>query len=336
MKKNQKTRTTPQKKITIFFGLILLFLLVGFISSAYAAHAIILSDAELDSFCVGGFDFNLNAAYAFRSAVISQNNIAAVASVNSTSNISVSGTNQATVINQGNSAVANQLNLNTVIAQSGDLVNALIDNINIAQVSNLFTGAGDSSETGVAVNGLSFDASTDTLDTLIDTFSNENSATPATDTVAPTISGTVNSVQASASAVAAQTNIAAILAPNGSIINGEINNTNIASVENQGNAGLAAQTNIAIVISQNDINNAVVNNLNVANVDNVNTTDSGGAQVHSASLAGVTMNYSVNDVRANNGARASQANITFVKSLRGRIRRRMVRELNFSRIFNRR
>ncbi len=351
------------KKI-LFFGFISSFILFTNypIPIVYAGRAEILSDEELDAVHVGGFDFDLNAAYAFRSAVVNQLNIAGVSTLDNTGSLNIAATNKALVLNEGNSAVTNQLNLNAVVAKSGDIVNAEIENLNVAQVVNNYIAKLDAAaaaepETGVQASNLALTAIPEAIDAITsdasesaisatplssDSFEPQSPATPAQEqtqapesaALVPSVTGAINAVTASASAVAAQTNIAAMIAMDGGISNSKINNTNIACVENQGNAALAAQTNIAIAIAKYDIKESIINNLNIADVINKNTTNIGGAIVNSVSLAGVLMNIEINNVIAENSAVASQANITFIKSLTGEIKNNIIKELNSSRVFN--
>jgi len=591
---------TGRKTIQSFSILVIISFLSSFcfLPSAHAYQATVLSDAELDAMHAGGFEFDINAAYAFRSAVISQINIAVMQAVNAGSNITINAANKALVANQGNAAVTNQLNLNAVVAREGDLLNTVINNLNAAQVSNIFTPeekavvdhllskasdagvpAGVPSEEGVKVEALSFGSSdngqpvaavplletsaldpaplspgvdnatsqtvdifaaptttafsiaataslsdsaqapmTQIVETIAAPLSSENLtgfgdfieepltqvveaisaplttlataaaktfdvtadntitqvmetvsaasisntalmpmaasasiaeetvmvssvvepvsgdapavvsaavnvpaqtlmasaavesvpvesaslisapisvqaettvvpsvvepvsnsvppslstdvSAPAQATVAPAApvtavplasepmnavsssvsssnpsetssfdlpkaSGVINSVIAKASAASAQTNIAAVVAMAGSVEKATINNTNMANVENQGNAALTAQTNIAIIIGQNNITDAIVNNLNIAQTVNTIVSNAGGAIVNSVSLSGILMNFSVNNVIANNEAKASQVNITIIKSISGQVKNNSIKGSNLSNIIN--
>jgi hypothetical protein len=459
---------------TLWFSFICFSQVFFFMPSVFAGQATVLTDDELDNIYVGGFEFNLNAAYAFRSAVVSQINVAAVRSMNAKGAIRISATNQALVKNQGDSAIANQLNLNAVVAQSGDLLNTVINNLNVAKVSNLFTpeetavvdslisdapldidipssstptvgveadasfGSAPVEQTAVSLAPASTvstpspvsvnvpasstaavtvpsqaaalpvsvpvektavslaPASTVStpspvsvnvpvastaavtvpsptaalpvsvpveqkatslapvstasaaqpvslnepvvstpaaaVSTLIQTTTDPSASAPVDNASLGTTAtgGSLNKVKATASAVSAQTNIAALFAPRGRIAKARINNANMSSVENQGNAALSAQTNIAVLIAQKDIKDTIVNNLNIAEATNVNTTTAGGAEVRSFSLAGVLMNVSISNVVAQNEAKVAQANITFMKSLRGKIKNSVVKGLNSS------
>ncbi|MBU1061479.1 MAG: hypothetical protein KJ957_02705 [Candidatus Omnitrophica bacterium] len=354
------------KKLSLLFVFILFLILYAYTPVSYAiGHAEILSDEVLDTIYVGGFDFNINAAYAFRSAVASQTNIGAISCVNTKGTITINATNEAVVANLGDSAVANQLNLNAIVAKVGDIVDAEINNLNVAEVANIFMEeiqAASLPEVGVEASSLSYSAPSEilsnnscpvVLDVPVDTFEPDkiietgttlNSSPPSVPTPTaplnnnsmepPAVTGTVNKVTASASSVSAQTNIAAVVALNGGVVNTKINNTNITTVENQGNSAAALQTNIAIIIAKNDIENPVVNNQNTANVINTNTTNHGGAKASSLSFSGILMNFDINDVVANNKAVASQANFTFIKSLRGNIKNALLQKLNLSNVFN--
>lgn len=328
----------------------------GLFASAYSSRVEVLSDKELDEICVGGFDFNLNAAYAFRSAVASQSNIAAVATLNSSSAVNINATNQAIIRNQGNSAVASQINISTVLAKIGDITNAIINNLNVADVSNIFTEEG-----GVKLEAASVSASTPVNESPVNLAALDSVVTPPTDGLAtatpqdtssveltPPIEAPLNTtpsspneinfklheITASASAVVAQTNIAAVVAFEGAIDNAKINNLNLANVENEGSAALAAQTNIAMVIAANDIVNTDIANANFAKVVNVNTTATGGA-----SVVPLSTNIPVDGIHNNrilviNNAQASQRNIVFVKSFANNIRNRVINELNLKRVMD--
>ena len=302
-----------------------------------------LSDAELDNIYVGGFDFNINAAYAFRSAVISQFNVAAVACVNSngSNNITINSSNSAVLMNRGDSAVTNQNNISTVVAKSGDIINSVINNFNTAHVTNVFTN-----ENANTINSTSVETPVDTPAPGLATPANDLSLNTAVNkpetgegvkagslpVETPVAAVKTNGVSASASAVVTQTNIAAFVAIEGNIGNTKINNANLANIENQGNSALAVQTNIALVIAKGTIENTEVKNSNIANVLNDNTVDNGHATVTSASWQGTLANFQVADIMVNNQAKVTQVDITFMTSLGDKIRNSIIREILSSQV----
>lgn len=397
-------RKSPKKCWSL---LVTLIYLLSFLPQSYAYQAIGLSDKELENLCVGGFDFNLNAAYAFRAAIVNQNNIAAVSSLNQ-ANININASNKALVRNQGNFALAKQVNTSVIFSKVGDIANAVINNLNLADVGNIFTKEASpalnpvlasnttptaepaslnqdlldtpallSAVTDVVSNASSSIASANIAstsdptpsvepaslaqdivtataaslaavdmdlnatvaaapDTTPSSSSSENTpaaletaslqqdhlTTPetsqATNNVAPVV-GTAN---------VAQTNIAAVIAPNGNIGNVKIHNLNIANVENQGNAARSAQTNIAVVLAGGIIENSDVVNSNIANVVNVNTADAGEADdVTPTSFTQVLGNNSANQILVQNNAQAAQLNITFFKSLGNTIKNTITQQL---------
>lgn len=133
-----------KKRISLLITFIYLF---SYVPVTYAYHAVPLSDNELDNLCVGGFDFDLDAAYAFRAAFVSQNNISVVSTFNA-NNININATNQALVRNTGNSAVASQANISLVFSKLGNIVNTVINHLNVADVGNVYT------KEGTAVNSV--------------------------------------------------------------------------------------------------------------------------------------------------------------------------------------
>lgn len=124
----------------IFFISLVLIISGGFLSSAYAYQATVLSDAELDSISAAGFDinkyFDINAVLALRQTVTGQNNISAV--------IARTGDINGVTINNGNtlnafssaSGIGKQKNIGMVIALKGKIENAFIHNSNTASLTN--------------------------------------------------------------------------------------------------------------------------------------------------------------------------------------------------------
>lgn len=291
-----------KNKISIvFLSLIFVFSLS---ISAYPKQAIILCDQELDNISAAGFDIDINAAYAFRSAVISQSNIAAIASFNGSINhTKINNSNLATVKNQGNSAVASQSNIAAIVAESGDIKDAIIKNTNIANVENNYT-----SEGGAQLNTASFDTTTSTVK--------------------------INNVSADASSVVAQTNIAAVVALDGNIKDTKIRNFNHAVIKNNGDSALANQNNIAVMVASGSIENIQINNTNIANVKNTHTTDSDGANVVSLSHNGMLANFSINNIVTENSASVSQSNISAVISFVGNIKNDSIKGKNIAHVVN--
>lgn len=69
--------------------------------------------------------------------------------------------------------------------------------------------------------------------------------------------------------VVSQTNIAAVTSFNGNINNLDINNLNLAGLNNQLNSTLTGQSNFAAIVAKGgDILNALINNTNTADVEN--------------------------------------------------------------------
>jgi len=345
----------------------IIFLSIYFIAQLYstcsAFYCARLSDAELDNICVGGFDFNLNAAYAYRSAVLSQVNIAAADLVTPQATV-VNSLNKGLVYNVGDSAVASQANVSVLFSQYGDIIDAIINNTNMAKVANVFQPAQEPAS-GAAVTALELthtapaiepevvqDASlaaavapisqpSGPLSTTPDPQPLSTSSAPAVQTAAitnpqqpvstpaqtsaaaapntvsavvPKVSMKMNEIVSQASAVVAQTNVAAVVASQGNIKNVQVNNTNQADVQNEGNAALAAQTNVTVMMAGGEIENSNIVNSNTANVSNIVTTQTGGASVTPLALDGAFGKILINQVAIDSAAQAAQTNITLIKT----------------------
>jgi hypothetical protein len=312
---------------------IVFFFLITNLSPIYAYQATVLSDKELDNLCVGGFEFNLNAAYAFRAAIVSQTNIASIVAMNNVNQTNINATNQTLIKNQGNSALASQTNISTVFAHIGNIATAAIKNMNLADVSNIAIEAGAATVTSLSAS----DSALPVADPTPLEASNSLAADPTpaieitpeipnlTDLVEPEV--VINEVELENSAAVAQTNIAAVMAPNGNIDDVNIANLNIAHVNNVGNAALSAQTNIAIVLAGGTIGNSDIVNSSIANVVNTNATEAGGASVTPVSFTQVIGNNPGNQILVQSNALAAQVNITFVKSMMKDLKDTLTKEI---------
>lgn len=186
-----------KKVIAVVMGLLLL-------CGSYAM-AEVLNDNELAGIYAGDDSFAEDDIIAENSAVASQKNIAVVGSTDSSvSGTSISNSNVADVLGEGDSSVAIQTNIAAISLGGGESGGNSITNSNDAAVSNLVVGPG-------AVDALS-DAGTE---------SGGGSHSAFT------------LVEALASAVASQTNIAAV-AGDGTISGTSISNSNSAVVTNSG------------------------------------------------------------------------------------------------------
>lgn len=316
--------------------LISVYVFSNLLSPASAFEAIRLSDEELDEICVGGFEFNLNAAYAFRSAVLSQTNISAVDNLGANT-ITINAINKGIVVNEGDSAVASQANISVVFSKVGDIIDTMIRNVNLAKVSNVFTDPGGAvvqtmvMASSNASSSLGEPAGAAVVPTAQIAATNPppsslGEETPAAQTEPvpmPSYTMKINEIKSKASATVAQTNIAAVVASQGDIKNVEVENINLADVKNVGNAAVAAQTNITLVMAGGEIEDSHVKNFNKANVDNVVTTQEGGAVVTPLSLEADFGKIFVNQVAAQNAAEIVQTNITFVKSKMNNLKNKM-------------
>ena len=263
------------------------FILLNFSTPIYAEKITVLSDAELDNISAGGIDIDINAAEAFRSAVVSQSNIGAFKGF-SLNNISLNNYNLSAINNTGNSAVGLQSNIAAVVAQKGDIKAATINNNNTATINNTGSLEGALSASLANIN-------------------------------APLGLVTINRVYADKSAVASQSNIAVIAALEGNIKDSLINNKNFAALTNFGNSAVASQSNIAVVVARGNIDNTTINNLNEAIVTNtgLNTALGGGAQVQNFNYSGLLGSLQINHLSVAYSAEAAQSNIAIVLSLGG-------------------
>lgn len=287
----------------IFRSLIILgffvFISFGFIR---AQEAIVLSDSQLDDISAAGFDIDINAVEAFRSAVIAQSNIGAVKGFG-LSNISLNNSNLGSINNIGNSGVGLQSNIAAVVAEKGNINGATINNSNILDIKN--TGGQPGAVSASLINA------------------DLSSGLAA-----------VNKVYADNSAVATQSNIAVMAALGGDITNSFINNRNFAALNNLGNAALAAQTNIAVVVARGNIDNVAINNLNEALVTNT-ANAAGGAQVQSFNYSGLLGSLYVNNLSISYSAQAAQANIAVIVSLgSGHVTNSSVNSSNIATVIN--
>lgn len=119
---------------TAFIIIYFLFLSLGY---SYAYRAQELSDMELDSISAEGFDINIDAALAFRQAlVVNQINIAAIqGATNNAANIN--NYNAANINSTSDGAFVNQENMAAVVATQGDITAARINNENHATIDSI-------------------------------------------------------------------------------------------------------------------------------------------------------------------------------------------------------
>jgi hypothetical protein len=276
------------RKIAIFVFIILIS--IGFLPyRAFAGQAVVLSDAELDAVSAAGFDIDINAVLAYRSSVAAQSNIAAIYGLGASA-VSLSNSNFAQVNNFGNSAVAVQSNIAAVVAKEGDIQSATINNTNTANLNNTGNASGQAHATS-----LNLDLSPQAVLTRI------------------------NQVLANYSAVASQSNVAAVVSLNGNIKDTVINNANTANLTNLGNSAVAAQSNIAVLVAQGTIDNSSINNSNIADVVNTGlpAASPGGANLQNFTYSGVFGNLNINHILVNYSASANQSNIAVIVSLGG-------------------
>lgn len=287
------------KKILRGFIIVLIIANFFFLGAVYAEKAVVLSDAELDEISAAGFDIDINSVLAFRSSVAAQSNISAVNGL-SAHVVSLTNSNFANIHNIGNSAVALQSNIAAVVAKSGDINGATINNRNEATISNT--------------------ANTDTEGYA--EASSLNADIPAFSLLG------INNVYAAGSAVASQSNIAAIVALAGNIKNAFIDNYNDATLTNFGNSAVAAQSNIAVIVAQKDIDTATINNTNLANVANTLNDVFGGANLQNFTYSGVWGNLNINHLSLTYSEVASQSNIAIIVSLAGSITNASIQNYN--------
>lgn len=134
----------------------------------------------------------------------------------------------------------------------------------------------------------------------------------------------INSVEAFRSAVAAQSNIAAVTSLSANTVS--LTNSNFAQINNIGNSAVAAQNNIAAVVARNgDINGVTINNTNVANIENSVTTTEGFARALSLNAGD---KLTLGQVYAAGSAVASQSNIGVIAALNGGIYSSSINNLN--------
>lgn len=303
-------------------------------SLAYSKpQAIVLSDAELDNISAAGFDININAAYAFRAAVINQSNIATVACINGNAKININATNQAMAINQGNPTLTNQSNISAIIDKIGNIKDAIIKNFNTVSVQN--------GDTSVPQAPISIETTANfnipaAIPECVETPLGHQAPAPVETPVslqAPAPTSVTNGASTNTLSAVVQTNIAAVVALNGSVENANIDNLNSAFIEKVGNSALADQINIAVVIAKDNIS-AKINNINTASVEDMKTTNS---VVDVASLFSgndAIIKYDITKVAMGGSAQAIQTNITFVKSLGGNggdFKKKLFQELDFIR-----
>lgn len=265
----------------------------------FAAQAKVLSDAELDNISAAGFDIDINSVSAFRSSVAAQSNIAALKGFGLNA-ASLSNSNFAIINNIGNSAVAAQSNIAAIVADRGNIEGVTVNNRNVAEINNM-GNAGGYAEAGSL-----------------------NANIPSYGLLG------VNNVYSDGSALASQSNIAALIALDGNIKDTLINNHNDATLANFGNSAVAAQSNIAIIVAQGNIDNTTINNSNVANVVNTLNGSSGGANIQNFTYSGLWGNLNIQHISVNYSTLANQRNIAVVVSLSGNVKNISVNNSNIA------
>ena len=206
------------KKIVLV--IFILTIVSGLSSLSYAYQATQLSDQELDNICAGGFNIDINAARAFRSAVLSQNNITSIASIKgNVTHTSITSSNHASIANAVIPAL-DQSNISAVIAKAGDIVGAIIKNIN-----------------DVDANNTAPNASVNTFSSKTSNFLDQNNVALAVALDGNVKNTTINNVNSATlnnagnSSPINESNIAIVVA-GGVVENTSITNSNVAKVDN--------------------------------------------------------------------------------------------------------
>lgn len=275
------------KKIT---ALIAVITLAGYFTPVQAG---MLSDAQLEAVTAGQpVDTNIDDVVdVTNSALASQRNIAAIGSTNGAVNTAfISNTNSATVTGLGDSAVALQTNI-AAISSSGAAAGNEVMNSNTASVDNVVgtpasvvAQSASGTESGADINSLLTD------------------------------------VDASASAVATQANVAAIVSIEGDASGNSIDNINDASnpgVINMGDSAVALQSNIGAIAGLGTTlssDNNMITNTNTATVDNT-VVEAVAATIighESSTESDAGLNSILGDITASTSAVASQSNIGVV------------------------
>ena len=166
----------------------------------------VMTDAELAGISAGAIDVNLNDVDAGNSAIVTQSNIGAIAAGGPIWSTEVINNNMALVANiDGNSAAAAQSNIGAIASLGGDVTSSSVENNNGALVINVYEKWGE----GYAdVETVGIEVGED--------------------------GGSINDLGLSKSAVAAQSNIGAIVGSNG-VGDSSVTNSNCAVVGNISN-----------------------------------------------------------------------------------------------------
>lgn len=186
-------------------AIVMAIALVGICSAAYAER--ILPDEVLGEL-YAGLDLDINKVVVKDSAAVAQSNVGAIVSLGGNIlNSDITNKNKAFVLNKkGNSAVAVQSNIGGAVAWAGWVDGAVIENKNKATVKNKKYDDDDQRD---GVDAESIYLNSPEVNTLFD----------------------LNQVLANGSAVAAQSNIGAIVGNTG-VANSSITNKNKACVVN--------------------------------------------------------------------------------------------------------